>query len=332
MTHDMNGAQSAKSVAIIGAGMAGITAARTLQARGFKVSVFEKSRGLSGRMSTRVSRAGFQFDHGAQFITAKGAAFRSFLDEAVSLGSASLWNDPDFPAHTQKQRYVGAPAMNQLLVPFARDLDVQFGTTTEPIQPEGKSWRVRSMERGDHGLFDIVISTVPSEQAKHLSSAVAAFAPSLAIIEMAPCWSLMLAFEDRIEPGFSVYQNQDGAKEGPFGWIARNSGKPGRDPTTDQWIVHANPDWSIAHLELEKEDVANRLLMQFRQIAATDFPQPLYKAAHRWRYAMTTQPLGKPFLCDDSETFYLGGDWCLGARVESAFDSALAMANAILTA
>lgn len=40
------------NIAIIGAGIAGITAARTLAKAGHHVHVFEKSRGAGGRMST----------------------------------------------------------------------------------------------------------------------------------------------------------------------------------------------------------------------------------------------------------------------------------------
>ena len=67
-----------KSIAIIGAGIAGITLARQLQGSA-KVSVFEKSRGFGGRMATR-RHGSYQFDHGAQFFTARSKQFQK-LDE-----------------------------------------------------------------------------------------------------------------------------------------------------------------------------------------------------------------------------------------------------------
>ena len=57
-------------IAIIGAGMAGVTCARTLRQAGHKVTIFEKSRGLGGRMATRASAFG-SFDHGAQYFTVR---------------------------------------------------------------------------------------------------------------------------------------------------------------------------------------------------------------------------------------------------------------------
>ena len=63
-----------KNIAIVGAGMAAITCARTLMQAGHRVTVFEKSRGVGGRMSTRHSPYG-TFDHGAQYFTVRDARF-----------------------------------------------------------------------------------------------------------------------------------------------------------------------------------------------------------------------------------------------------------------
>ncbi len=56
------------SCVIIGAGVSGLIAARTLQASGVRVKVLDKGRGVGGRLATRRSGVGV-FDHGAQFFT-----------------------------------------------------------------------------------------------------------------------------------------------------------------------------------------------------------------------------------------------------------------------
>ena len=67
-------------VAIIGAGLAGLSCAQALVQAGYQVHVFDKSRGPSGRMSTRRAEdhAGpWQCDRGAQYFTARDATFRA---------------------------------------------------------------------------------------------------------------------------------------------------------------------------------------------------------------------------------------------------------------
>ena len=58
-------------VAIIGAGIAGIAAARTFAGAGWRPVLFDKSRGLGGRMATRRAE-GLRFDHGTPHVNAAG--------------------------------------------------------------------------------------------------------------------------------------------------------------------------------------------------------------------------------------------------------------------
>ena len=55
-----------KSVIIIGAGVAGLTAAKFLKQFGFSVKVFEASDGVGGRLRT-FKQDGFLLDKGFQF-------------------------------------------------------------------------------------------------------------------------------------------------------------------------------------------------------------------------------------------------------------------------
>jgi predicted NAD/FAD-dependent oxidoreductase len=66
------------AVAIVGTGIAGLAAARYLRERGIACTLFDKSRGLGGRMATRRVDT-LHFDHGAQFFTARSARFASLV-------------------------------------------------------------------------------------------------------------------------------------------------------------------------------------------------------------------------------------------------------------
>lgn len=79
-------------VAVIGAGISGLTCARTLADHGFDVNVFEKSRGVSGRMSTRRVDDNLSFDHGAQYFTARDARFRRYVQSWIHDGLVRPWD------------------------------------------------------------------------------------------------------------------------------------------------------------------------------------------------------------------------------------------------
>ena len=80
-------------VAVIGAGLAGLSCASALVHAGMQVQVFEKSRGLAGRMSTRKGD-GWQCDHGARYFTARDPAFQSQLAIWLRQGVAAQWHTP----------------------------------------------------------------------------------------------------------------------------------------------------------------------------------------------------------------------------------------------
>lgn len=292
------------TIAIIGAGMAGLSCARMLADAGQTPVVFDKSRGLGGRLATR--RAGdLRFDHGAQFVTARSDSFRAYLAQ-----HAALWQPADAP----EGWHVGAPAMNALVKPMADGLDIRLGEAVAP-EREGTGWRI-----GDE-TFQQVISTVPVVQARALFPDMA---EALAGVAVAPCYTLMVAFETAPD-----WNEMDRSRTDDLAFIARNSTKPGRETSPDCWVVHASPAWSEAHLELEKEAACENLLDLLRAKRG-DLPPVTHAAAHRWRYAMTTTPLGRDFAAAEDGTLLIGGDWCIGARVEDAWTSGRAMAASIL--
>ena len=110
---------------------------------------------------------------------------------------------------------------------------------------------------------------------------------------------------------------------------------PDADAFAETWVVHATEAWSLAHLECSREDVVRRLLSELnQQLASMSCPalrlSSGYAAAHRWRYARTTAPLGTPFLWDVDARLAVCGDWTHGARVEDAFTSGDLLARAML--
>jgi renalase len=113
---------------------------------------------------------------------------------------------------------------------------------------------------------------------------------------------------------------------GPISWLARNTTKPGREGL-DSWTVHASADWSTAHLEATPDQVLAPLLDAFRDVTGTGAVEPVYQAAHRWRYALVTTTVGRPALYDRSSGLGLCGDWCLGGKIEAAFLSGRALAE-----
>ena len=115
-----------------------------------------------------------------------------------------------------------------------------------------------------------------------------------------------------------------GTEARPLTWIARDGSKPGRTGTLDTWVLHGGWGWSARHLEEGADSVRDRLLAAFREVTGLEV-QPVWAAAHRWRYALPTLPLNRGALWDGALGIGACGDWCLEGRGEGAYLSGLAL-------
>lgn len=316
-------------VIVIGAGWSGLTAAAHLASRGHSVAVVEKSRGPGGRSAAR-REAGFCFDHGAQYLTARSEAFERQVAAWSGAGLLAPWRPelavfgerPDDAGRRPAQRWVGVGGMNAVLRRLADGIECHWGWRAGKIQFDGRRWQVFS-DRGEKSLAArSLLLTAPPAQSAQLLGADHPLAEVLGAVEMLPCWALMVGFRDAPDVSF------DGAfvNEGPLSWVARNDSKPGSSGAP-AWIAHATADWSARHLESDDEDVARALLAALGKLDPALQGRPVLCSAHRWRFAMARTPLDGPILADDPQRLLVAGDWCAGERIEGAWISGVAAAR-----
>lgn len=318
---------SESSVAVIGAGMTGITCARALSDAGFDVTVFEKSRGLGGRMATRRVGNTLTIDHGAQFFTARSAGFKAFLRRAQKSGSTDLWTPQTLDGHEASDDwFVGTPRMNAILKSETRGLDIRSRALVSSIVRRDNNWEISCGDKTDPETFGHVVCTTPVDQTRTLLASEPGIIDQMKDVTIAPCWALLMASEAKLRVGADVLRSPSD----DIAWMARDNTKPGRHAKGDVWVVHASPAWSRENLEMPPDDAADAIRALVSDALDTKLREPTYVSAHRWRYAQTETPLGQPFIASDDHTLYVGGDWCLGARVEYAYQSGRAIADALI--
>lgn len=317
-------------IAIIGAGLSGLTLANRLRAHA-QVTIFEKSRGLGGRMSTRRA-SDYAFDHGAQYFTAKGAAFRAFLNPWIETGDVALWDDAiatfgdgnDMPPAQTFPRYVAQPAMNSLCKVLAAGIDVQNAVEISAIRsPEGR-WDLQTKADDLHRGFDWVLSTAPAPQTRRLMPPDFSGTSALGETRMSGCYSLMLGYSGIKKPEWTAAR----VSSHPLAWMAVNAQKPGRSGGLSI-ICQTSNLWAEANLERDQEEVRQELLEDFRSLTGIG-AAPAYISLHRWRFANVEKTRINGCLFDPAQKLGAAGDWCAGGRVEAAFDSASALAQKVL--
>ncbi|MDT9002386.1 NAD(P)-binding protein [Paucibacter sp. APW11] len=323
-------------IAVIGAGIAGLSCTTALQQAGMPVQLFDKSRGPAGRMSTRRGE-GWACDHGAQYFTARDPRFQAELARWLEAGVAARWaprlqvlgglgeHRPDAGI----ERWVGLPQMTAPARWLAAQLHVTLNATVTALRrssdgERAPSWQLHTAEQGwlpQH--FSAVLLALPAPQAAALLELHApALSERCSAVRMRGCWALMLQYREPLELPFdAAFVNR-----GPLRWIARNSSKPGRGGA-ETWLLHAEAEWSEAHLEQASEQVAALMLRAFAEHGGQ---APEHWTLHRWSYADSAPALDAG--CDWNAEAGLGlcGDWLHGGKVEGAWLSGLALAEALL--
>jgi renalase len=315
-------------VAVVGAGIAGLSAARELRSRGHDVSVYEKQRVPGGRNATRkpagielprgLAGASLTFDYGAQYFTARDDRFSAVVAEWLRDRVVAQWTGRivSFDAEGWEDveestaRYVGTPGMSAITGAMTDGLDVSYGQNIESLPP--------LLERVDH-----VVVAVPAPHAAALVAHLPNLADRVTPVVMKPNWTVMAAFEERVAARFDAAF----VTGSPLGWIARNSSKPKRDWKVDTWVLQATNLWSEAHVDDRPDDVGAFLMEAFEDLVRAGLPRAFYATVHRWRHATADPPLAVGAIHDPDSRITLCGDWCKGSRIEDAFLSGLAAAE-----
>lgn len=317
--------------AVIGAGMAGLACAQELARADAKVTVFERSRGLGGRLATR--RTGqLAFDHGAQFVTARSRPFGRYCETAFRAGALDAWrprimeDDRAWPAPIEDW-WIGQPGMSALVRPLSRNIDVQGGIAVHELIPSQRGWELQTDSGRQNVTFRAVAVAVPAPQAYSLLGAHGRAFHQIANVRMAPCWTGMFAFDPPLDVGAEARR----WTQGPLAWAACNSSKAGRPQAAQCWVVHATSAWSREHLSLDATEAAQMLFRAFADSVGHALPAPVHLDAHRWRHALVEEPLGLPSLVDEEMSAGACGDWCIAPRVEAAFESGRSLAQSLLS-
>ena len=316
--------ESKMKTAVIGAGMAGLTVATILGKAGYQVTVFDKSKGTGGRLSSR-SYAGGWIDHGAPYFSAD-PRFSDFLREHLVAGSLKAWRtEVAGQLRSDEQLHaIGVPRNSAITRGLLGDLRFQPSTRIARVAAGPDGWQLYN-DGGSHlGNWPLVVVAVPAPQAQMLLSDQPWFAKQLEQVRMEPAWVAAIGTDKPVDqwPGVAVFEDPVIRR------IVNNTAKPKRG-AEQVYLVQAQKNWSERFIEEPPEAVGRVLLANFARLAGSEQVHELL-FVHRWRYAFTEQPLGRPFLWDLNLQLGACGDWCLGRRFEDAWRSGAELAERIL--
>ena len=285
-----------RRVLVVGAGVCGSIAARTLYEHGCDVTICDKGRGAGGRLSSRRTDAG-RLNHGAPH-------FRGYHEPMMT--EVSSWQRAGLvDVHIEADASLIRPrgAMNAVVKHLQRELDVQFNVRVVELVRSDGGWSART-DSGALGQYDYLVLAIPAPQMMALVEPNGALSEQIQAIDYAPAWVVMVSRDagqvcslenplvghiEQMEAGLCIHLTQAASTR----------------------YVEASPNEVIAALGL-------------------DTISPGYLSAHRWRYSQVETSISASYLSDEHGALLVCGDGFGGAGVEAALMSGQATAHALL--
>jgi predicted NAD/FAD-dependent oxidoreductase len=318
-------------VAIVGAGLSGLVAARSLTAAGRSVRLVDKGRSVGGRLATR--RIGdATLDHGAQFFTVRSPEFAALVAGATEAGVVYEWCQGFDAEGDGYPRHACHGGMNALAKWLAVGLDITTACQIASVAPAvgGQGWTL-AMAGGGGFAADALVLTAPVPQSLTLVDAGGVELESgvradLESIEYFATIALLVTLDGVPavpEPGGVQLPETE-----PFTFVADNRRKG--ISAAQAMTLHANHDYSAARYDDDPDEVRAELLA----FAAPWLGDAAVVEAQlkKWRYAGPVQPL--PAECVATTVagapLVFAGDAFGGPKVEGAARSGMAAAAALI--
>ena len=323
---------------IVGAGMAGLMAARTLLDRGYSARLVDMSRSVGGRMATRRVGDGGVADHGAQFFTVRSEALGAHVERWLERDWASIWGYGWSDGSTRRAvqdghpRYIASGGMNRLAKRLSQGLDVTLNQVITRVEITPAGWAVQGPDGQRHESRALLL-TPPAPQSRELLAASKINLhpediAELGRIRFGPCLCGIHEIDGEIvlpEPGALQDFQSD------VYWVADNQAKG----ISRQAVVtsHANAKFSRQNWDAPEADIIRQLEGSVKPYLA---PGAVIQRSQlkKWRYSvpLTTYP-HECLLARDLPPLAFAGDAFGGrGRIEGAFLSGIAAGEALAEA
>ncbi|MDX2162958.1 MAG: FAD-dependent oxidoreductase [bacterium] len=320
-------------VIIIGAGLSGLMAARTLMQAGKHVLVLDKGRSVGGRMATRRIGGG-QADHGAQFFTVRDPAFAAHVERWLADGLAFEWsrgwgNGSLDDARDGHPRYAVRGGMNALTRHLAAGVETRVNVEIGAVRCDAHAWTATDTHGNAYSGGALLLTPPIPQSLKLIDNGGVRLDDgerrALEQIAYEPCIAVMLQVDGETRlPAPGALQRPDA----PISWIADNRSK-GLSAST-LITAQTHPDYSRAWYDQPDDAVLEAVRAELTPLLSDD-ALITHAEVKRWRYSrpVTVYPERCLVAAGQPIPLVFAGDAFGGPRVEGAVLSGLAAGAAL---
>lgn len=324
---------NAMKVAVVGAGISGLAAARTLKKNGVEPTLFEVGQGPGGRCATQ-DFAPYRFDSGATSIAPRGRTLERVMLEELPQDGLQIIEKPiwtmEFGRVTRGDavkmaitRYVYAQGINHLPALLAEGLDVRYGIRVTALDREGEQYLVNGE------AFDSVILAIPLPETAPLLESVGE-AWRVGGVRYRSCLSVLLGYEVSFDAPYHALIDPE--QRNPVIWVSAESLKSAdRAPEGHSaFVVQMGARFSAEHFQDSDYEIAREAKIMMERLLGDKFANPSATHVRRWRNSQPEISTSFETANRNGTNLILAGDALSGPRVELAYEVGVRAAEHLL--
>lgn len=344
-------------LAIVGAGVSGLSAAWNLRAHPFEVTILEKSRGYSGRAATR-GKYGARYDHGANFVVPSTDRVRDLLFEQLPTddlhpidgdiwtfdGDGTLQSPNGESDDTEMWTYAkGISTLGKLM---ARSIPAvkQTETRIASLHRRDGVWTLADTDGGRYGPFDAVLMTPPAPQTAEILTASAESLPShrdtltglssaVSEAKYHAQFTYVFGYDRPIRRhgDYHGLKNADGQHD--ISWISFEHDKPERVEQGESVVViQMSPRWTSSKVDADPDSFLSDAKEKAADVLDASLKRPTWYDTQRWRYSLPECGADGEQLAQGADIgLFFAGDYVAGkGRIADAIETGFDAATSIL--
>jgi len=321
-------------IGVVGAGVAGLAAARLLKKAGHEIVVFEQQDHVGGRCAT--TRVGpFTFDSGATSIAPRGKSIEPVMLNELDTSDlvrvtkpiyvhTSLRVSPGDASRMKTERYTYLGGNERLPQMLATGLDVRMNTAVEHFSKSNDGYEIEGE------TFDAAILAAPLPESARLLEGTGEQRP-IGHVFYRPCLSVLLGYDKEMPP-VNYHAIVDPEQRHPLTWLSIESVKcPGRAPEGQTaMVVQLSSQYSAMHYGSSNEFVVDATVEYIERLYGLAWGTPIVHDVKRWKYSQPENLALFDSVNHPPDRLLIASDGLLGGRIEYAFEAGARTAELLM--
>lgn len=298
-------------IAIIGAGFSGCNLYNNLKEKYENITIFEKSRGVGGRISTKYIDDKF-IDHGTSTIIPITDDLKFFCLDLAKNGILKAKYD----------EFIPKTGINEICKFLIDEKDLVINTKIIKAENLNDKWNLEDENNKIYDDFDLLFITIPAPQIVQMQINLDEdFKEKLSKIKYDSIFSLILYSQNS-----DLKLNENKLYENPDIKDVINNSKKYLYKDFSSYVIHSSKEFANCVNDKSKEEICKIFLDNFEQ----DIQDEINKFTiipHLWKYAIAKNSLDMPYFLNNNKNLGICGDYFNFNNLEASLSSSELLSN-----